>query len=81
MPFSSQAEFSEINLVANSQGAYSVTVDAIRNGHKVNKYVLCSIAVLNFNMCRAYRQLGYVTGYVFPPTKNANWWSVLISSI
>ncbi|XP_029684892.1 synapsin-1-like isoform X2 [Takifugu rubripes] len=32
-----QAEFSEINLVANSLGAYSVTVDAFRNGHKVNK--------------------------------------------
>uniref|UniRef100_H3CH54 Synapsin-1 n=1 Tax=Tetraodon nigroviridis TaxID=99883 RepID=H3CH54_TETNG len=32
-----QAEFSEINLVANSEGTYSVTVDAIRNGHKVNK--------------------------------------------
>uniref|UniRef100_A0A674P0L1 Synapsin-1 n=1 Tax=Takifugu rubripes TaxID=31033 RepID=A0A674P0L1_TAKRU len=31
------AEFSEINLVANSLGAYSVTVDAFRNGHKVNK--------------------------------------------
>lgn len=53
--FSSQAEFSEINLVANSQGAYSVTVDAIRNGHKVNKYVLCSMAVLNVNMCRVYK--------------------------
>lgn len=35
--FSFQAEFSEINLVATSVGTYSVTVDAIRNGHKVNK--------------------------------------------
>ncbi|KAE8292441.1 Synapsin-1 Synapsin I [Larimichthys crocea] len=32
-----QAEFSEINLVANSTGTYSVDIDAIRNGHKVTK--------------------------------------------
>ncbi|XP_041793376.1 synapsin-1 isoform X1 [Chelmon rostratus] len=32
-----QAEFSEINLVANSTGTYNVDVDAIRNGHKVTK--------------------------------------------
>lgn len=35
--FSFQAEFSELNLVATSVGTYNVTVDAIRNGHKVNK--------------------------------------------
>nr|XP_015827662.2 synapsin-1 isoform X2 [Nothobranchius furzeri] len=32
-----QAEFSEINLVANSTGTYHVNIDAIRSGHKVNK--------------------------------------------
>ncbi|XP_037537090.1 synapsin-1 [Nematolebias whitei] len=32
-----QAEFSEINLVANSLGTYNVNIDAIRNGHKVTK--------------------------------------------
>ncbi|XP_077457322.1 synapsin-1 [Stigmatopora argus] len=32
-----QAEFSEINLVADSSGNYTVSIDAIRNGHKVNK--------------------------------------------
>nr|XP_046242775.1 synapsin-1 isoform X2 [Scatophagus argus] len=32
-----QAEFSEINLVANSTGTYNVSLDAIRNGHKVTK--------------------------------------------
>ncbi|XP_044053562.1 synapsin-1 isoform X2 [Siniperca chuatsi] len=32
-----QAEFSEINLVANSTGTYNVDIDAIRNGHKVTK--------------------------------------------
>ncbi|XP_070690136.1 synapsin-1 isoform X2 [Pempheris klunzingeri] len=32
-----QAEFSEINLVANSAGTYNVDMDAIRNGHKVTK--------------------------------------------
>ncbi|KAJ0067554.1 hypothetical protein NL108_008532, partial [Boleophthalmus pectinirostris] len=34
-----QAEFSEINLVANAMGVYSVTIDAIRGGHKVNKTI------------------------------------------
>ncbi|XP_028270803.1 synapsin-1 isoform X2 [Parambassis ranga] len=34
-----QAEFSEINLVANATGTYSVDIDAIRNGHKVVKSV------------------------------------------
>ncbi|XP_022610391.1 synapsin-1 isoform X2 [Seriola dumerili] len=32
-----QAEFSEINLVANATGSYNVDLDAIRNGHKVTK--------------------------------------------
>uniref|UniRef100_A0A672YVP4 Synapsin-1 n=1 Tax=Sphaeramia orbicularis TaxID=375764 RepID=A0A672YVP4_9TELE len=32
-----QAEFSEINLVANAMGTYHVDMDAIRNGHKVTK--------------------------------------------
>uniref|UniRef100_A0A3B3Y1W1 Synapsin-1 n=1 Tax=Poecilia mexicana TaxID=48701 RepID=A0A3B3Y1W1_9TELE len=32
-----QAEFSEINLVANASGTYNVNMDAIRNGHKVTK--------------------------------------------
>ncbi|XP_070760401.1 synapsin-1 [Enoplosus armatus] len=32
-----QAEFSEINLVANSTGTYNVDMDAVRNGHKVTK--------------------------------------------
>ncbi|KAM8865758.1 synapsin-1 isoform 1-T2 [Synchiropus picturatus] len=32
-----QAEFSEINLVADSTGTYNVGIDAIRNGHKVTK--------------------------------------------
>ncbi|XP_027890138.1 synapsin-1 isoform X1 [Xiphophorus couchianus] len=32
-----QAEFSEINLVANASGTYNVNIDAIRNGHKVTK--------------------------------------------
>ncbi|XP_041854534.1 synapsin-1 isoform X1 [Melanotaenia boesemani] len=32
-----QAEFSEINLVANATGTYNVDIDAIRNGHKVTK--------------------------------------------
>uniref|UniRef100_A0A3Q3GCD7 Synapsin-1 n=1 Tax=Labrus bergylta TaxID=56723 RepID=A0A3Q3GCD7_9LABR len=32
-----QAEFSEINLVANATGTYNVNIDAFRNGHKVNK--------------------------------------------
>ncbi|KAM9822735.1 synapsin-1 isoform X3 [Syngnathus typhle] len=32
-----QAEFSEINLVADSSGTYTVSIDAIRNGHKVTK--------------------------------------------
>ncbi|KAM6930625.1 synapsin-1 [Xenentodon cancila] len=32
-----QAEFSEINLVANATGSYNVDMDAIRNGHKVTK--------------------------------------------
>ncbi|XP_067377726.1 synapsin-1 isoform X2 [Channa argus] len=32
-----QAEFSEINLVANATGTYNVNIDAIRNGHKVSK--------------------------------------------
>uniref|UniRef100_A0A1A8Q9R9 Synapsin-1 n=1 Tax=Nothobranchius pienaari TaxID=704102 RepID=A0A1A8Q9R9_9TELE len=32
-----QAEFSEINLVANSTGTYHVSIDAIRSGHKVTK--------------------------------------------
>ncbi|XP_053727578.1 synapsin-1 isoform X3 [Synchiropus splendidus] len=32
-----QAEFSEINLVADSTGTYNVDIDAIRNGHKVTK--------------------------------------------
>ncbi|XP_030273021.1 synapsin-1 isoform X2 [Sparus aurata] len=34
-----QAEFSEINLVANSIGSYNVNIDAIRNGHKVTKSI------------------------------------------
>lgn len=34
-----QAEFSEINLVANAMGSYSVSIDAIRGGHKVNKSI------------------------------------------
>ncbi|XP_061586806.1 synapsin-1 isoform X2 [Cololabis saira] len=32
-----QAEFSEINLVANATGSYNVDMEAIRNGHKVIK--------------------------------------------
>nr|XP_057927613.1 synapsin-1 isoform X2 [Doryrhamphus excisus] len=32
-----QAEFSELNLVADSSGTYTVNIDAIRNGHKVTK--------------------------------------------
>uniref|UniRef100_A0A672JKN0 Synapsin-1 n=1 Tax=Salarias fasciatus TaxID=181472 RepID=A0A672JKN0_SALFA len=32
-----QAEFSEINLVANATGSYNVNMEAIRNGHKVTK--------------------------------------------
>ncbi|XP_026178124.1 synapsin-1 isoform X1 [Mastacembelus armatus] len=32
-----QAEFSEINMVANATGSYNVDIDAIRNGHKVTK--------------------------------------------
>uniref|UniRef100_A0A1A7YZD0 Synapsin-1 n=1 Tax=Iconisemion striatum TaxID=60296 RepID=A0A1A7YZD0_9TELE len=32
-----QAEFSEINLVADSTGTYSVNIDTIRSGHKVTK--------------------------------------------
>ncbi|PWA19601.1 hypothetical protein CCH79_00006756 [Gambusia affinis] len=32
-----QAEFSEINLVANASGTYNVNIDGIRNGHKVTK--------------------------------------------
>ncbi|XP_035514276.1 synapsin-1 isoform X2 [Morone saxatilis] len=32
-----QAEFSEINLVADSTGTYNVDIDAFRNGHKVTK--------------------------------------------
>lgn len=32
-----QAEFSEINLVANATGTYNVNLEAIRNGHKINK--------------------------------------------
>ncbi|XP_028312787.1 synapsin-1 isoform X2 [Gouania willdenowi] len=32
-----QAEFSEINLVANATGTYNVNLEAFRNGHKVNK--------------------------------------------
>ncbi|KAM4576881.1 synapsin-1 isoform 2-T2 [Odontesthes bonariensis] len=32
-----QAEFSEINLVANATGTYNVDIDAFRNGHKVTK--------------------------------------------
>ncbi|XP_034025675.1 synapsin-1 isoform X1 [Thalassophryne amazonica] len=32
-----QAEFSEINLVATATGTYNVNIDAIRNGHKINK--------------------------------------------
>ncbi|XP_026198136.1 synapsin-1 isoform X2 [Anabas testudineus] len=32
-----QAEFSEINLVANATGTYNVDIDAIRNGHKFTK--------------------------------------------
>ncbi|XP_034548739.1 synapsin-1 isoform X2 [Notolabrus celidotus] len=32
-----QAEFSEINLVANATGTYNVNIDAFRNGHKVTK--------------------------------------------
>ncbi|MED6281035.1 synaptotagmin C2 domain protein, Syn1 [Characodon lateralis] len=32
-----QAEFSEINLVANASGTYNVNIDAIRSGHKVTK--------------------------------------------
>ncbi|XP_058492609.1 synapsin-1 isoform X2 [Solea solea] len=32
-----QAEFSEINLVANATGSYNVDMEAIRNGHKVTK--------------------------------------------
>uniref|UniRef100_A0AAQ5Y8V6 Synapsin-1 n=1 Tax=Amphiprion ocellaris TaxID=80972 RepID=A0AAQ5Y8V6_AMPOC len=32
-----QAEFSEINLVANATGSYNVDIDAIRSGHKVTK--------------------------------------------
>ncbi|XP_072290124.1 synapsin-1 isoform X2 [Eucyclogobius newberryi] len=34
-----QAEFSEINLVANTAGLYSVTIEAIRGGHTVNKTI------------------------------------------
>ncbi|XP_073322865.1 synapsin-1 [Pagrus major] len=34
-----QAEFSEINLVANSIGSYNVNIDAIRGGHKVTKSI------------------------------------------
>ncbi|KAM9360231.1 synapsin-1 [Symphorus nematophorus] len=34
-----QAEFSEINLVANSTGTYNVDIDAIRSGHKVTKSI------------------------------------------
>ncbi|XP_068167535.1 synapsin-1 isoform X2 [Antennarius striatus] len=32
-----QADFSEINLVADSSGAHSVTIDAARSGHKVTR--------------------------------------------
>ncbi|XP_068617151.1 synapsin-1 [Brachionichthys hirsutus] len=32
-----QADFSEVNLVADSTGSYNVTLDAIRNSHKVTK--------------------------------------------
>ncbi|XP_051277985.1 synapsin-1 isoform X2 [Dicentrarchus labrax] len=32
-----QAEFSEINLVADSTGTYNVDIDAFRNGHKVTR--------------------------------------------
>ncbi|XP_056144648.1 synapsin-1 isoform X1 [Lampris incognitus] len=32
-----QADFSEISLVAHATGAFCVHIDAIRNGHKVNK--------------------------------------------
>ncbi|XP_061842109.1 synapsin-1 isoform X1 [Nerophis lumbriciformis] len=32
-----QAEFSEINMVADSSGTYTVNMDTIRNGHKVTK--------------------------------------------
>lgn len=34
-----QVEFSEINIVANAMGSYSVTIDAIRGGHRVNKTI------------------------------------------
>lgn len=34
-----QVEFSEINMVADSMGSYSVTIDAFRGGHKVNKTI------------------------------------------
>lgn len=34
-----QVEFSEIDVVANSMGSHSVTIDAIRGGHKVNKTI------------------------------------------
>uniref|UniRef100_A0A3Q3C4I4 Synapsin-1 n=1 Tax=Haplochromis burtoni TaxID=8153 RepID=A0A3Q3C4I4_HAPBU len=33
-----QAEFSEINLVANATGTYNVNIDAIRSGHKVTSF-------------------------------------------
>ncbi|KAL0979463.1 hypothetical protein UPYG_G00185390 [Umbra pygmaea] len=32
-----QADFSEINIIAHATGAYSVDIEAIRNGNKVNK--------------------------------------------
>ncbi|XP_057686751.1 synapsin-1 isoform X1 [Corythoichthys intestinalis] len=32
-----QAEFSETNMVADSSGNYTVSIDAIRNGHKLTK--------------------------------------------
>nr|XP_020446310.1 synapsin-1 isoform X1 [Monopterus albus] len=32
-----QAEFSEINMVANATGTYNVNINAIRSGHKVTK--------------------------------------------
>lgn len=34
-----QVEFFEINMVADAMGSYSVTIDAIRGGHKVNKTI------------------------------------------
>lgn len=41
-----QVEFSEINMVADSMGSYSVTIDAFRGGHKVNKTIKPDFALI-----------------------------------